>query len=395
MIRSGGPEVVECKDFLLDDVQASKLELERWAKAGGKSMVCMDPIGCGRNVAKTIELAQLMAGKVHLVATTGFQKGDFYDHKISFVATNSAEEVADWCALEVTEGMDYNSYNGPIVKRSTAKAGVIKAGTGYCNISDFDYKLLKIAALTQQKTGVPISVHTQMGSMGYEVASYLKDCGADLSHSLICHVHKTPDRFYHKKIMDTGARICYDGPARPKYVPDSVHVDNLKWLVEHGYQKQILLSMDAGKASYQSGYSEKMGKTNLGIAYLLTRFVPEMLEAGIPQDAVDDMLIHNPARVFSFIHKVSLYRAGHGYLRRKETNMPKPLLQIALDNTSLEDAIKSLEGGVDEAIDIIECGTLLICAEGARVVKSCAVCIPIRSWSRILKSPTRAPRWAV
>ena len=46
----------------------------------------------------------------------------------------------------------------------------------------------------------------------------------------------------------------------------------------------------------------------------------------------------------------------------------KPLLQIALDNTSLEDAIKSLSGGVDEAIDIIEAGTLLICAEGVRVV---------------------------
>lgn len=48
--------------------------------------------------------------------------------------------------------------------------------------------------------------------------------------------------------------------------------------------------------------------------------------------------------------------------------MKKPLLQIALDNTSLEDALKSLQGGVDEAIDIIECGTILLCAEGARVV---------------------------
>lgn len=46
----------------------------------------------------------------------------------------------------------------------------------------------------------------------------------------------------------------------------------------------------------------------------------------------------------------------------------KPLLQIALDNTSFEDALKSLSGGVDEAIDIIEAGTLLICAEGVRVV---------------------------
>lgn len=49
--------------------------------------------------------------------------------------------------------------------------------------------------------------------------------------------------------------------------------------------------------------------------------------------------------------------------------MARPLLQIALDNTSLEDALNSLKGGVDEAIDIIECGTLLLAAEGARVIK--------------------------
>ena len=49
--------------------------------------------------------------------------------------------------------------------------------------------------------------------------------------------------------------------------------------------------------------------------------------------------------------------------------MARPLLQIALDNLSLEDALNSLKGGVDEAIDIIECGTLLLAAEGARVIK--------------------------
>ena len=49
--------------------------------------------------------------------------------------------------------------------------------------------------------------------------------------------------------------------------------------------------------------------------------------------------------------------------------MARPLLQIALDNTSLEDALNSLKGGVDEAIDIIECGTLLLAAEVARVIK--------------------------
>ena len=49
--------------------------------------------------------------------------------------------------------------------------------------------------------------------------------------------------------------------------------------------------------------------------------------------------------------------------------MSRPLLQLALDNFSLEEALEYLKDGVDEAVDIIECGTLLLCAEGARVVK--------------------------
>jgi len=42
----------------------------------------------------------------------------------------------------------------------------------------------------------------------------------------------------------------------------------------------------------------------------------------------------------------------------------KPLLQLALDETSLENAYKVLDSGVDEIVDIIECGTVLLAAEG-------------------------------
>lgn len=49
--------------------------------------------------------------------------------------------------------------------------------------------------------------------------------------------------------------------------------------------------------------------------------------------------------------------------------MNRPLLQIALDDVSLEDAYRSLANGVDETVDIIECGTILLGAEGKKVVK--------------------------
>ncbi|MBR5559444.1 MAG: orotidine 5'-phosphate decarboxylase [Oscillospiraceae bacterium] len=46
----------------------------------------------------------------------------------------------------------------------------------------------------------------------------------------------------------------------------------------------------------------------------------------------------------------------------------KPLLQLALDNLSLQDGLNTLQGGVAQAVDIIEAGTLLICAEGVQAV---------------------------
>ncbi len=50
--------------------------------------------------------------------------------------------------------------------------------------------------------------------------------------------------------------------------------------------------------------------------------------------------------------------------------MNRPLLQLALDNTSLEDAFNTLNTGVDEVVDIIECGTILLCAEGKKAVET-------------------------
>lgn len=36
----------------MDDTAAAKREFGAFLASGGKTMVCMDPIGCGRNVGK-------------------------------------------------------------------------------------------------------------------------------------------------------------------------------------------------------------------------------------------------------------------------------------------------------------------------------------------------------
>ncbi|GBU11287.1 3-keto-L-gulonate 6-phosphate decarboxylase [Erysipelotrichaceae bacterium] len=55
--------------------------------------------------------------------------------------------------------------------------------------------------------------------------------------------------------------------------------------------------------------------------------------------------------------------------------MAKPLLQIALDNLNEKDAYASITQ-VAEAIDIIEVGTILICAEGKSIVQKLKTTYP-------------------
>ncbi|NQZ65906.1 MAG: phosphotriesterase [Mycoplasmatales bacterium] len=304
LIRTGGIEVREHKDFLMDSVEAGAAEFNDYLEAGGKTMVCMDPIGAGRNVPKMLEIAKQFKGKGNIIMTTGFHKARFYDTRNSFLATVPVDEVVKMTVAEIEEGMDIHSYNGPVVKRVKAKAGIIKAATGYDGIHPFELKSLEVAAKTSMQTGCPILVHTQLGTSGFEVSEILQGHGVSPDRIAISHINKNPSKRYWKKVMDTGVFLSIDGPDRVKYFPDEVQAENIKWLVDQGYQKQMMLAMDAGRTYYHKHYSElRGGHKSLGIPYLLTRFVPLLREIGVPEDAIEDILVNNPRKWLTFIDK--------------------------------------------------------------------------------------------
>ncbi len=53
----------------------------------------------------------------------------------------------------------------------------------------------------------------------------------------------------------------------------------------------------------------------------------------------------------------------------------KPMLQIALDNLTIEDAIASAKK-VEKYIDVIEVGTILIASEGKKAIKALKEAFP-------------------
>ena len=298
LIRSGGPEVLHDANFLMDDLDAACREFDAFLRAGGKTMVCMDPIGCGRNVPKMLSLAEQFRGSGHILMTTGFQKGSNYDPRTSFLATVDTKKVVDMMVLEIEEGMDRHSYNGPVVERTQARAGLIKAGTSYRLITHLEAKALAVAALTQKETGCPISIHTDFGTMGPELLDIIEKYGGQAEHTVICHVQRNPDLYYYRMLLDRGVNLCFEESDKVAYRPDCQIAENLVKLVDMGYGSQLLMGMDGGQKPALSAYMEPVGYAN-GIDYMLTRFVPQLRDAGMSEDALHAILVENPGRIFS------------------------------------------------------------------------------------------------
>jgi phosphotriesterase-related protein len=302
LIRSGGPEIAESQDYLLNDVDKAVQEFNLFVQSGGKAVVAMDPIGCGRDVGAMLEVARRVSG--HILLTTGFHRGELYDNRHHWVMTCSVDQIARMLIAEIQEGLDVHSYNGPIVERVPARAGLIKAGTSYLKVTEFERRALQAAALAQNATGAPIVTHTSGGTMALEQVSTLKEHGADVSKIVVGHMHRNPDPAYNKRVLDTGVNLGYD-TCRFKYYSENFVVSLLLDLVRAGYQKQIVLGHDAGTRGYQKAWG-----AGVGLDYLLTEFVPRLRSEGMPEDAIDDILVNTPARIFAIETKSSIGASG-------------------------------------------------------------------------------------
>lgn len=60
--------------------------------------------------------------------------------ELLFLAITPIDKVVEMCIKEIEEGMDKYSYCGPVVERTNAKAGCVKARCGYGVISPFEKK---------------------------------------------------------------------------------------------------------------------------------------------------------------------------------------------------------------------------------------------------------------
>ena len=256
-----------------DDVEKSLAEAATLVAAGGRALVDWTPIGLGRDLDALARIARETG--LHIVAATGLHRDPHYA-KDDPMRKASAENLADW----FTSDLD--------------RCGIVKVGAGYHAVSAFEAKAIAAAAQAHGRTGAPVCVHTEHGTMGLALVERLGADGVPPESVVLAHLDRNPDAGEHAETASAGAWLQLDGPGRTKYWPDSTILQLIAGLAERGHSDRILLGGDTGRASMMRAYGG-----GPGLDYLFARFKPR-LERELGRDLAEQLFVHNPARAFAF-----------------------------------------------------------------------------------------------
>lgn len=291
LLMTGGWPVMNEPDFRLDSVSAAEAELAEAGAAGLAAVIEMTPPGFGRSPDGLKEISRTTG--THVIATTGLHKSSYYADT-HWLHTYPTDRITQLLVDEIELGMDVNGLEGPVIDRSTARAGIVKVATLYHRFGKDVERFTDAVAAAHGATGVPVSTHNEKGTFGHELLDRLEAAGAPPTAVMLGHIDHNPDPGYLAELASRGAYLIFDRPGRIKYAPDSDSIELLTALIAAGHTDRLLLGCDLARASY---WKSRGGGP--GLSYLLTRFIPRMRAAGLESE-VTRILVDNPARALTF-----------------------------------------------------------------------------------------------
>ena len=265
------------EDCRLDCFEESQNELCRLYELGVRRILDVTNIGMGRN-SDYCRLMEESTG-IQILSATGFYKEPFLP---DFVYTMSVRELAKLAVKEISEG----------IANTGIKASVIgEFGTSKDTFTEMERKVFDSMALAAVQTGAVVTTHTTLGTMALEQAEHLKTEGVKPENIIIGHLDlsQNPDTII--SVLKEGVNIGFDTVGKINYCPDTFRAQMLKRIAKEGYLDQVVLSMDITRKSHL----KKWGGP--GYAYLFETFLPMLLEYGLSEAQIEQLMIDNPNRI--------------------------------------------------------------------------------------------------
>jgi predicted metal-dependent phosphotriesterase family hydrolase len=276
--------------LIIDDYDKTLAELTAFREAGGAAVVDVQPFGAGRHPELLARVSEQTG--VRVVAATGLHRSLYYP-KDFWMYRAGTDELAALFVSEILEGMYAYDPVEPFARRSGARAGVIKVGTDAEGLTPHYRKVFAAAARAHRETGAPIMTHAELSTWGREQAEFLLEHGVDAAGVIISHMDRVVNLGRSLELARIGVYLEYDTIARYRYHSDEEELELIRGMIEAGFAERILLGMDVTRERLPA-YGGSFGLT-----YLAGTFLPRLLEAGVGQEAIEAMMVDNPARALA------------------------------------------------------------------------------------------------
>ena len=274
----------------LPSLENAVAELTDFKRAGGGAMVETMPCDAGRNVVKLAEISRRTG--VHIIAPTGLHMPRFYPQG-HWRFRVGAEALAEIFTAEIEQGIDANDCAGPVVRRTSFRAGVIKVGSAARGLDAGERDAFEAAAAAHRRTGAPIITHVEPG-LGWDQVEFLTARGVEPGHITLSHTDRVTDPGYHRDLLKRGINVEYDRMLRAKLDSSNPTLKLFAAMIAE-FPDQVMMGTDGARPTLWRSYGGKPG-----LDYLLTGFSKLLKEAGVTDALLKKAFIETPARAYAF-----------------------------------------------------------------------------------------------
>jgi phosphotriesterase-related protein len=272
------------------------VERMKATKAGGiDTIVDCTTADLGRDV-RLLQDVSRQSG-VQIIATTGH----WLTPTPSFEA-RTADELADFFALEIERGMEDTG----------VKPGVIKAASEGDGMTPFQEKVFRAAARASQRTGVPVTTHSDARHRGGEQQTAIFE-QEKLDPKMVCigHSDETADFDYLAGLARRGYTLGLDhlfyglpsmGGGTNGIPTWQERGTLLRRLIDAGFNDRLLLASDwfFALTIAPTGTIDVLNKRNpYGNLFNVRNTIPYLREMGVTDQQIRTITITNPKAFFT------------------------------------------------------------------------------------------------
>ena len=263
---------------------------------GINTIVDATPIDLGRDLSVMREVSE--KAEINIIPCTGF-----YWHIQFALHDKSPEFLAEILVNDIENG----------IEGTDVKAQFIKYATAGPELTEYDRKLGKAAAIASNTTGAFIYTHTNQKN-GMSQVDFFDSEGVAPERLVIGHMGDTDDYEYIQSILDRGHRIGMDRFGGhvlypENYIEDERRAKTVSYFMDKGYGDGMVLSHDA------CGFIDYTEKHNLGNVFpevmaqdldeykvqysYIPKYVFEMFrDCGMNDNDIKRLMVDNPRKIF-------------------------------------------------------------------------------------------------